>query len=117
METGMNSVSRQLDEAFGLPSRDWSQYSPLTLAYIGDSIYDMVIRTILVKRANRPPDVLNRLASRIVCAPAQARLIGAILPLLDGEETAIYRRGRNSSPATRATYLRSFTTVTGGLSG
>ena len=102
METGVNGLIPLLDTAFDLPSRDWSQYSPLTLAYIGDSVYDVIIRTILVKRANRPSDVLNRLASRIVCATAQAKMIGAIRPLLDEEETAVYRRGRNSSPATKA---------------
>ena len=102
METGLSGMKDLLAQAFDLPVRDWTQYSPLTLAYIGDSVFDVVIRTVLVEKANRPTARLNRIASSIVCAPAQARLMKAILPLLDERETALYRRGRNSSPATKA---------------
>lgn len=102
MEPNLTNLSRLLDEMFSLPSKDWTQYSPLTLAYVGDSIFDLVIRTVLVKRANRPTAKLNHMASRIVCAPAQARLAKAILPFLTGEELSLYRRGCNASPANKA---------------
>ena len=50
METRMN----ELRELFGLKDPDIRSYSPLTLAYIGDGVYELVIRTILVKKGNCP---------------------------------------------------------------
>ena len=46
----MPDLSRSVDQAFSLPEQDWSQYAPLTLAFLGDCVFDMVIRTVLVKR-------------------------------------------------------------------
>ena len=52
MEKSIISLEDSLDSVFGLSSKDWKLYSPLTLAYLGDAVYEMVIRTICVKRAN-----------------------------------------------------------------
>lgn len=88
-----------MDRMLDLPQRDWSQYSPLTLAWIGDTVFDLVVRTALLKRANMQTDKLHRKASSIVNAKAQAGRMKEILPLLSPEEEAVFRRGRNASPA------------------
>lgn len=72
------------------------QYSPLTLAYMGDCAYEIVIRTLLVHKGNAPVDKLNRKASRLAKAETQAQMITAIIEQLTEEELAIYKRGRNA---------------------
>ncbi len=87
---------------FSLPEQDMRTYSPLTLAYIGDGIYELVIRTILVRRGNCPVNQLHRRASSLVKASAQAAMIQALEPSLTEEEKNIYRRGRNAHSPTMA---------------
>ena len=53
MEEGM-SLPEQIRSCFGCGKVDIRTYSPLTMAYIGDAIYDLVIRTAVVERGNRP---------------------------------------------------------------
>ncbi|MCD7737149.1 MAG: ribonuclease III [Lachnospiraceae bacterium] len=102
MEKSISSFDRSLDETFGLPSGDWKQYSPLTLAYIGDAAYELVIRSIYVKRENIQTNKLHQKVTEHVKAKAQAEMIRRLLPELDEEEEAVYRRGRNSHPYTKA---------------
>lgn len=91
-----------LKKCFELENRDIKTYSPLTLAYIGDGVYDLVIRTILVSRGNCPPNKLHRMASNLVKAGAQSAMIEALEPILTETEEAIYRRGRNAKSYTMA---------------
>lgn len=98
METGLN----QLQEVFGLKEQDLRSYSPLTLAYIGDGIFDLVIRTILVKQGNCPVNQLHRRASGLVKAAAQSNMMEILEPLLTEEEFAVYKRGRNAHSPTMA---------------
>ena len=77
--------------------------SPLTLAFVGDGIFDLVIRTrVVVNGGNRSVNKLHRDKAAIVNAHAQAVMIHELMPFLTKEETAIYRRGRNAHPATTA---------------
>ena len=92
------SLTECLDEMFKLPQRDYTQYSPLTLAYIGDAVYDLIVRTMLVKRANMQTAKLHRDASSIVNAGAQADLLEKLLPLLTEEEAGVCRRAQNAKP-------------------
>ena len=87
-----------LDRMMDLPHRDWSQYSPLTLAWIGDTVCDLIVRTALLKRAHMQTEKLHRKASSIVNARSQARRMEEIRSLLTDQEESIYRRGRNASP-------------------
>ena len=96
--SGAPDFAGLLDRYMDLPTRDWSQYSPLTLAWIGDTVYDLIVRTVLLKRANMQTDKLHRRASSIVNAKSQAKRMKEILPILTDRETSIYRRGRNASP-------------------
>ena len=83
-------------EKFSLTAADKRQYSPLTLAFIGDCIYDLVARTIVVERANTNPNNLHKKKSEIVKAQTQAACAEALLPFLTEEELAVYKRGRNA---------------------
>lgn len=93
---------RELKELFDLKDADLRTYSPLTLAYIGDGVYELVIRTILVKRANCPVNRLHKKASSLVKASAQSGMMEIIEPLLTEDEKSVYRRGRNAHSATMA---------------
>ena len=102
MEKSIISFEESLNQAFRLSEKDWKMYSPLTLAYIGDAVYELVIRTVFVKRANCQPQKLHQKVTSCVSAKAQARMIEALLPNLTQEEAGVYRRGRNSKPYTKA---------------
>lgn len=91
-----------LREQFELENRDIKTYSPLTLAYIGDGVYEIVIRTILVSKGNCPPNKLHKRASALVKAGAQSAMMEVIEPLLQQEEEAVYKRGRNAKSYTMA---------------
>lgn len=102
MEKSVGSFLDCVKNEFHLKEREAKQYSPLTLAYIGDGVYDLIIRTVLVELANQPVKMLHRKASSIVKAESQARLIHEIWDKLTEEEQAVYKRGRNAKSATSA---------------
>ena len=74
----------------------------MTLAYIGDAIFDVIIRTIVVERANRPANQLHKETVKYVKAETQAQMIEVLMPLFTEDELAVYRRGKNSKPYTKA---------------
>lgn len=98
METSLN----QLKELFQLEDKDIRTYSPLTLAYLGDAVYEIIIRTILVKKGNCPVNELHKRASGLVKAAAQSAMIQKLEGVLSEEEYSIYKRGRNAHSATMA---------------
>ncbi|MGN0171303.1 MAG: Mini-ribonuclease 3 [Acutalibacteraceae bacterium] len=73
--------------------------SPLTLAFVGDGVYEMLVRERLVCLANRPPRELHREAVSMVRAEAQSEAMNTLLPLLTEQETAVFKRGRNAHTA------------------
>ncbi|WP_026520942.1 Mini-ribonuclease 3 [Butyrivibrio sp. VCB2001] len=99
MAAGLNDY---INEKFDITSKDIRTYSPLTLAYIGDAVYDLVVRSVLVNRGNTAVNNLHKRASAIVKAPSQAAIVASIMDDLTDEEKDIYRRGRNSKPHTKA---------------
>lgn len=99
MEKGINSY---ILGKFGIERDDIRSYSPLTLAYIGDGIFDLVIRSMIVGAGNTRVNDLHRHASEIVMAHTQSEMIGELMPELTEEEMAIYKRGRNAKSATIA---------------
>lgn len=70
--------------------------SPLALAFVGDGVYEMMVRERLVCLANRPPRELHREAVKLVRAEAQSEAMNTILGLLTEKEEAVYKRGRNA---------------------
>ena len=87
---------------FGLEEQDLRTYSPLTLAYIGDAIFELVVRTVLVERKNTQAEKLHKAATKIVKAETQALMIEALKEDLTEEELAVFKRGRNAKAMTRA---------------
>ena len=98
METGL----KNLKEVFGLKDMDLRTYSPLTLAYIGDGVYELIVRTVLVKRGNCPVNRLHKQASSLVKAASQSAMMEVLEPMLTEEEAGVYRRGRNAHSPTMA---------------
>ena len=73
-----------------------NQISMLGLAHVGDAVYELMTRTSLCAQGHSAANELHRLTTARVNAPAQAEAVKRILPVLDEEESAIYRRGRNT---------------------
>lgn len=101
MEESVNLLCR-IKESFGLTETDIQTYSPLTLAYIGDAVFDLIIRTVIVERGNRQPSGLHKRASSVVNAVTQAKMIEAVMDSLTDEEKSVYKRGRNAKSYTTA---------------
>ena len=81
---------------------DENSYSPLVLAYIGDSVYEVIIRTKVINRASMQVNKMHKQSSELVKAGTQAELIKAIEDMLTQEEHAVFKRGRNAKSATSA---------------
>ena len=72
--------------------------SSLGLAHLGDSVYEVMVRSWLCLHGKAKATDLHRATVKYVAAPAQARMVQTILPLLTGEEQDVFRRGRNTAP-------------------
>jgi ribonuclease-3 family protein len=96
------SIVAKVRLTFELQKIDIRTYSPLTLAYIGDSIYDLIIRTMLVEKGNAQVNSLHQGASKLVKAVAQKVIVHAIMELLTEEEVTVFKRGRNAKSVTTA---------------
>lgn len=79
-----------------------NEYSPLALAFIGDSVFDLIIKSVIVEKANCQVNKLQNKTSKIVRATTQALIADALKDTLTEEEANIYRRGRNAKPYTKA---------------
>jgi ribonuclease-3 family protein len=102
MEKSIDGMIPYLEETFQLQKIDIKTYSPLVLAYIGDGIYDVIIRTIIVEKGNSHPNKLHKKTSQLVKASTQSAMIEAILEELTEEELKVYKRGRNAKSSTMA---------------
>ncbi len=91
-----------IKRAFGEGGVDVRTYSPLALAFLGDCVFELVVRTCLVGQGNRAPEELHRKKSAIVNAAAQARMAEGLYESLTEEEREVYRRGRNAKSASTA---------------
>ena len=92
----------QIREVLGLPETDVDSYSPLVLAYMGDCVYDLIIKSMVVSRGNKQVHRMHEETSSYVQASAQSRMMRAMQPHLTEEEHAIYRRGRNTRSVSAA---------------
>lgn len=101
MEKGV-SLLQLIKESFDLKEVDIRTYSPLTLAYVGDAVYDLIFRTKVVGEGNTSANKLHNKTIQYVKAPAQALLVKAIMEEMTPEELAVYKRGRNAKPYTMA---------------
>lgn len=99
---GQSNLLEQIKTVFECKEQDVRAYSPLTLAYIGDSVYDLVIRSVVVERSNRSANDLHKKTVRYVKAEAQSMMIQALAMELTPDEEAVYKRGRNAKSYTAA---------------
>lgn len=99
MDKGINQY---ILEQFHIEEQDVKTYSPLTLAYIGDGVFDLVIRSLVVGKGNTNTNQLHRQTSKVVKAASQSAMVEKILPYLTKEEEAVYKRGRNAKSGTMA---------------
>ena len=98
----MEEILDYLLKPFNIERKEAKEFSPLVLAYIGDAVYELMIRSILVSRGNRPVNKLNKDATSLVKAGAQSEIVKLISDKLSEEEYTVFKRGRNSSPHTMA---------------
>ncbi len=96
------SINNYFKEQLGIEKINPKLYSPLSLAYVGDSVYDTIIRTILVSETNMQVNKYHKKAVSYVKAEAQANMIKILEPMLSEEEMDIYKRGRNAKSHTTA---------------
>ena len=71
-------------------------YSPLTLAFLGDAVYSLLVRNMLSLSANKPTGKLHKESIQYVNAAFQAQMIRELLPALTEDETSVFKRGRNA---------------------
>ncbi len=88
-----------LDFEFNVNLRE---VSPLVLAYIGDAVYELYVRTYLVRDNNMPVAKIHKKATAFVKAGAQSKIIGGIEKNLTDEEITVFKRGRNAHSYTSA---------------
>ncbi|RHR29514.1 ribonuclease III [Clostridium sp. AF19-22AC] len=93
-----NYIEKTLD----LQEVDITSYSPLVLAFIGDCVYDLVIKTMIINRGNKQVHKLHEETSRFVQASTQSLMMRSMQELLTEEEHAVYRRGRNAKSVSPA---------------
>lgn len=91
-----------IKQSMELKDIDIVNYSPLTLAYIGDGIYEIVIRTVIVDEANRQVNKIHKAASDLVKAQTQAELAFLLMDRFTEDEQSVFKRGRNAKAVTRA---------------
>lgn len=99
VDMGIDSYMR---EVFGMQEVDIREYSPLTLAYIGDSIYDLIIKSLVINEGNKQVQKLHQETSSLVQASAQSKMMRTLQEILTEEEHAIYKRGRNAKSVSPA---------------
>lgn len=91
-----------MHEIFQMQEVDIQSYSPLALAYIGDSIYDLIIKSLVLNEGNKQVNKLHKETSTYVQASAQSLMMRTLQELLTEEEHAIYKRGRNAKSVSPA---------------
>lgn len=89
-------------ELFQMQEVDVRTYSPLALAYIGDCIFDMIIKNLVLNKGNMPVQKLHKTTSIYVQASSQSKMMRKIQEELTDEERQVYKRGRNSKTVTPA---------------
>mgnify|MGYP003303557949 CR=1 FL=1 len=91
-----------MQEIFNMEEVDINSYSPLTLAYIGDSIYALIIKSIVVNKGNKQVNKLHKETADLVQASTQSKMMRTMQEYLTEEEHTVYKRGRNSKSVTPA---------------
>lgn len=102
MEESVKSFQELMKQALELRDMDPCSYSPLVLAYIGDAVYELLIRTKVINQGSMQVNKMHKKSSSLVKAETQANLIKTLMEELTEEELAVYKRGRNAKAVTMA---------------
>lgn len=98
MEESLKEVAKQ----YVVDENTLRTYNPLAFAYVGDAVFDLIIRTQVVSKGNNRPNKYHQTTIQYVNANAQCAIYHKIKDLLTEEEQNIFRRGKNTktmSPA------------------
>ena len=100
---GMTDIHKIM-HAFQLEEQDYRMFPALTLAYIGDCIFELIIRTVVIYHSKKAVNDLHKKAIKFVKAESQALMIQGLLDeaFLTEEEIIVYKRGRNTKSHTSA---------------
>ena len=101
-ENLINDLLKTIEIKENVEIKDINTYSPLTLAYIGDAIYEIIIRTMVVSKGDRQVGKLHKESSELVKASTQAEISKSLKDILTEEEERVFKRGRNAKSFTTA---------------
>ena len=85
-----------------LPREEAKLINPVVLAFVGDAVYSLYVRTKLVLAGGGRAADFQRAASKVVSAHGQSAFLEKLLPVFNEEETEVFRRGRNAKKATKS---------------
>lgn len=91
-----------IETVLQLEEVDTNSYSPLVLAYIGDCVYDLIIKSMVISKGNKAVQKLHKETSSYVQASTQSAMMRAMQPCLTEKEHTIYKRGRNAKSVSPA---------------
>ena len=95
----MTDLPAKIKEQFEIKDTDINTYNPLTLAFIGDSVYETIVRTMVVSKGNKSVNALAKDKNKMVNAKTQSRIAEILTEYYTEEEADIYRRGKNAKTA------------------
>ena len=95
----LEGLAESIKENFGLDDVDLRTYNPLSLAFIGDSIYETLVRTIVVEKGNKSVNAMAKEKNTLVNATKQSEIGEFLKDYYTEEEADIYRRGKNAKTA------------------
>ena len=101
-ENLINDLLKTIEIKENVEIKDINTYSPLTLAYIGDAIYELIIRTMVISKGDRQVNKLHKESSELVKASTQAEISKSLKDSLTEEEERVFKRGRNAKSFTTA---------------
>lgn len=101
-ESSWEPLQAAMKQALVLQDVDVCTYSPLVLAYIGDAVYELLIRTRVINQGSMQVNKMHKKSASLVKAETQANLIKVLQEELTQEEHAVYKRGRNAKSVTTA---------------
>jgi ribonuclease-3 family protein len=115
--TSLSGFPEFFKDVFRLKEVDVKSYSPLALAYIGDAVYEVMVRTKVMNHGSTQVNNMHKKSAGLVNAGTQAKIIRRLLEEEDltPEEVAVYKRGRNAKSATTAKHatVADYRTATG----
>ena len=97
-----NTFFHEISEEFALPEQDLRTFTPLTLAFVGDNVYDLIVRTVILCEGNRKLNHIHKEKSDLAKAQTQAKMAELLQDFMTEEERNIYRSGKGAKTATHA---------------